>query len=202
MFEHDPEKSMRCFAWALHGLGAFVAAVVVPTVWWMTSAPLEFAHRDHAARTSELAELLERSNEVKAEHARLTAALQQFKADAVAIQQRIPAESLEAEFLAQLTETAQTEGVHILDYRPGVATARDEYSQMEIGLSCQGTYASLCRFVSRLEEMPRLAHLVALQIEGQPPASIYPAEMSLVIYFGGKASVKTAAAKEAVGVKR
>ena len=192
MFEHDPEKSMRCFGWALHALGAAVAAVLVPLVWWTTSAPLEYAHRDYAARVAELTELLEKSGAVKAEHARLLDSLRDLKATAVAIQQRIPAEALEGEFLAQLSKTAQAEGVQILDYRPGLAAARGDYSQMEIGLSCEGTYAGLCGFVSRLEQMPRLAQLVQVQIESRRDSSIYPAEMSLVIYFGGKGSVKTA----------
>ena len=83
--------------------------------------------------------------------------------------------------LVFLAAAAQA-GLQIRDYRPGVVATRPTHSQMEIQLSCQGTYRSLCEFLDRLAALPRLTRVEKMEITAAGPES-QPTTLSLIVYF-------------------
>jgi Tfp pilus assembly protein PilO len=97
----------------------------------------------------------------------------------------VPEEPLEAEFLSQAAAAAAQVGLKIRDYRPGVVSARENCSQMEIQLSCAGQYASLCRFLERLASLDRLWRITHAEIAAAGPEGC-TINTTMVIFFGLK----------------
>jgi Tfp pilus assembly protein PilO len=186
---NDLERHLKLLGWGLHGLGALG---LLGGAWLLTVGvygPLEEHREDCMVQSARLDRLLDDSTQIRAENARLTAALKKLQEQRDSLQRRVPDDPREAEFLEQVTEVARDAGLHIHDYRPGTVTATGEYSRMEIGLSCACTYPGMCDFLHRLATLPRLANVTKMEVLAPSPEEMYTVNLTLIIYFGvGKAT--------------
>jgi Tfp pilus assembly protein PilO len=182
MAEFDLAKRRKTFGWCLHGASLTVLVLSAGAVYGLVLRPLDGRVSECRQDIDHYQSLLDKGAEVRAEHDRLAKALSAIQDKAVSIQKRIPDESSEAEFLSQVAGAAGQVGLQIRDYRPGVTSVKPAYSQMEIQLSGQGTYKSLCRFLDRLASLPRLTHVVNLDV-GAAQGDEYPITVTLVVFF-------------------
>ena len=104
------------------------------------------------------------------------------EAGAADLQKRVPDEPSEAEFLAQLVQAANQTGFRINDYHPGVVRSGERCSQLQVQLSCQGTYRSICDFLDRLAALPRITQVEKLDVTAAGPDG-HPVTLWLVVYF-------------------
>ncbi len=189
---NDLERHLKLLGWGLHGLGVLG---LLAGGWLLTvgiCGPLEEQRQECMAQSARLDRLLDDSTQIREENARLTAALKQLQEQRESLQQRVPDDPREAEFLEQVTEVAREVGLQIHDYRPGTVTATGEYSRMEIGLSCAGNYVGLVDFLHRLASLPRLANVTKLEVVAPSPEEMYTVNMTLIIYFGVGRSLELA----------
>ena len=71
----------------------------------------------------------------------------------------------------------------------------DSYSQWEVLLAREGTYASICGFLDELAKLSRSTSVARLEITTQHNSDIYPVTLTLVIYYGSGPANETKAKK-------
>jgi len=166
----------------LHGLGLAIVLGAAGIGYALALRPLDATIHGLDGRSVELQAALENAPAVRAEHERLRRALVAMEAGGAGLEKRVPDEPLEAEFLSQAAHAASQAGLQIGDYRPGVVRTSGHCSQMEIQLSCQGPYRSICDFLDRLAALPRLSQVERLEITAAGPEG-YPVTLWLLVYF-------------------
>jgi Tfp pilus assembly protein PilO len=180
--QHDPSKRLRLLGLGLHGLGLSIVLATAGLGYALVIRPLETRIEESDGRSLQLEAVLREAHKVRAEHQRLQGAMAAAEAKAADLQKRVPDEPSEAEFLAQLTQAANQTGLQISDYRPGVVRGGQRCSQLQIQLSCQGTYRSICDFLDRLAALPRITQVEKLDITAAGPDG-HPVTLWVIVYF-------------------
>lgn len=180
---NDPLEKL---GWSLHGLGLAVSLAAAGLTYALAYRPLESLCSDSEARRDEIAGLLQNVDQLRNQRESLRKSLADADAERKSLLDRVPDQAHEADFLSQISGLADEVGLTVRDYKPGQVHSQATYSEMEVGLSCEGNYEGLCRFLDGLGHLPRLVNLEQLDINEQDNDGTYPASMKLVIYFGAK----------------
>jgi type IV pilus assembly protein PilO len=178
--------SLVKLGWSLHGLGLAASLAAAGLTYALVFRPLETSRRESAARREEIAMLLQSVDQLRSQRDGLRKALADVDRERISLLARVPDAPQEADFLSQISCLADSVGLKLRDYRPGQVHTQASYSEMEIGLSCEGGYEGLCRFLDGLGRLPRLVNLEQLDVTDQQSNGTYPASMKLVIYFGAQ----------------
>jgi Tfp pilus assembly protein PilO len=181
MFVQDLAKRLKTLGYGLHAAGLAAALAIAGAAYVVLLLPADrglSACQDQAAR---LEATLADADKVRAEKQRLEDAVSAIEKRTAELHQRIPDEPLEAEFLGQVSEAATKVGLQLSDYRPGAIVVKDGYSQIEVHLKCQGSYPSLCAFLDRLAALPRLSHVVQMEVAASDN-EVLPATITLAIF--------------------
>jgi Tfp pilus assembly protein PilO len=166
----------------LHGLGLSIVLATAGLGYALVMRPLERGIEELNGRAFQLQTCLQQAPKVRADHQRLRDAMAAAEAKAADLQTRVPDEPFEAEFLGQLAEAARQTSFQIGDYRPGVVRSGQRCSQLQIQLTCQGTYRSICNFLDRVAALPRITQVEKLDITAAGPDG-HPVTLWLVVYF-------------------
>lgn len=182
MFEHDPARRSTMLGWCLHAAGLAAVLAAAALAYGLVLRPLERRTGDWEDRIARLEERLQGIDAFRAEQSRLSQWVAELDQKGAALSRRVPGEPMEAEFLSQVASVAVGAGVKLGHYRPGVVRIGEGHSQMEIQLSCAGSYRGLCQFLDRLAAMERLSRVVQMEVaSGQ--AEGCPATITLVVFF-------------------
>jgi len=185
MFEHDVAKKLKILSLGLHTAGAAIVLLVAGAGYALVFRPPDRRIEASESRSEELGDLLGKAESLRAEHQQLTRRLVALEQESAVLAKRVPEESLEAEFLSQAAAAAAQVGLKIRDYRPAVASERENCSQMEIQFTCAGPYRSLCRFLERLASLERLWRITHAEIAAAGPEGC-TMSATMVIFFGLK----------------
>jgi Tfp pilus assembly protein PilO len=85
-----------------------------------------------------------------------------------------------------MNEAAQEVGLEIRNYRRGVVLVNDSHSQLEVFVSCAGSYPQICRFFHRLARLPRISTVEKTTITSDSTAEAYPVDLTLRLYYGAR----------------
>jgi len=169
--------------WMLHAAGlaltAGVAVLAAVTIW----QPLYAGSEQAMVEIARLDELLKSAGEIRAEARDIRRQIDEAQTRGVRLAARVPTAPHEADFLGQMTELAHQVELEINDYRPGVVRLLEKHGEMEVQFSAQGTYAAICRFLHRTEELPRLCRITRLDIKAPQTGDKTQIDMTLLIYF-------------------
>ena len=58
------------------------------------------------------------------------------------------------------------------------------HSQVDLSLRCVGEYPNMCRFIERLEKIPRKSTVTQLIVQHVEGHIDYPFEIRIILYFG------------------
>jgi Tfp pilus assembly protein PilO len=173
---------------ALHGGGLAVVLSSIGVAWSLAYQPLEAARADAEARCHEINELLLSADRLRREQSQLKRSLADAHEQEQRLLARVPDEEHEADFLRQISRLAKEVGMELRDYRPGQRQSQPTCSAMEVALTCEGHYESLCRFLDGVGRLPRLVNLSHIEIDSSHGDGVYVANLKLVIYFGAAAN--------------
>jgi len=124
------------------------------------------------------------ANTIRQQYSQLIAQRKQQRQLAEEVRQRVPDAPQEAEFLEVISKGTPPEDFVITDYSRGQAIQADGCRQVDIQLQCNGTYAGICRFLDQLDNMPRITHVVGLELKSQMVEQRYPLTITVRLYFG------------------
>jgi len=168
----------------IHAGGASLLLVALLTYYCAVHRPLVTSAADDADRSQQLTELLDDSQSVFKENRAVSLELTSLTAQIDVIHQRIPTTAAESDYHAAVAQVAQQEGVQIIEHNRGQATTHVDCSELNVQLKCIGDYASICRFVDRLQKLPRIATVSQFTLQTVEGHTQYPVEISLVLYYG------------------
>jgi Tfp pilus assembly protein PilO len=78
---------------------------------------------------------------------------------------------------------ADQEQLKIRDYQAGMVTKHTAYSQLDVRLLGEGDYSSICGFLERIAQLPRVKTVQRMQITGSESRAVYPLDVTLTLYF-------------------
>lgn len=185
--EFNHRKLVR-LGWLLH-LGGLLAIL---STWYAYQffvsdviAQREFADATEIAR---LEKVLEIDRNPANDVAELKAELKRLEARAESARQWIPETPQEGEFLAQLSEAARKNGLQLGNFTRGAVAVLDTHSQLQVRLTGEGDYASICKFFAEMESLSRVATISRMSLSAASDANTYPLDMTLTLYFGAKSA--------------
>ena len=114
--------------------------------------------------------LLERGEDFQASSRRLKEQLASVLETLTALQAKLPDTPDESQFLHELSERALATGVSLSDFRPGAITQRPNCKDIDLRLRGTGSYASVCRWLDQLRDLPRLIRISHVAISGPSAA--------------------------------
>ncbi|HEV3003168.1 MAG TPA: type 4a pilus biogenesis protein PilO, partial [Pirellulales bacterium] len=166
---------LRKFGLALHAGGLLAVVVAACAVHCFVCRPLLQERAEGLDRLGQLDGLLAGAEPIRQGYESLKQSLADAREREAALLSRIPQTPREAEFLALVSDLAGKVELRLRDYRPGETRVRATYSELEIGMSCEGSYQSICGFLDGLNHLPRLTNLTRLEITAQEGRDVYPA---------------------------
>ena len=187
---NDPTARLKMLGWLLHGAGLLTLLAGSLAAYRLVYLPLAKKEKACVARIAVLDRLLKNSREIRPEHSRLTQSLAKIRRRADTLRQRIPDRPYEAEFLEQMTQAASDAGLEIRVYRRGAVTVKNSHSQLEIYVSCAGSYPKICGFLDRLARLRRTFTIEKMSVTADPAVETYPVDLTLVLYFGAQQDSK------------
>lgn len=182
----NPTTRLKMLEWILHGAGLVALLAAGFAVYCLAYLPLAEKQRACVAQIAVVNGLLENSAEIRAAHSRFKDSLAEIRQRADALRERIPDKPCETEFLEQMNEAANQEGLDIRDYRRGEVTVEDTHSHLDVYVSCAGSYRQVCGFLDRLAGLPRLSTVEKATITSDSAAKAYPVELTLRLFYGAQ----------------
>ncbi len=181
------DRKLMVLGWLFH-LGGLVTLMLGACAYQFVISGLITRQRSgNAAEITRLETLLETDRNAGRELFHLQEALRGLEASAEAARQRIPETPEESEFLAQISAAATEKGLSISNFTRGSVTVLDTHSQLQIRLTGEGDYASICGFFETMATFSRVATVSQMNLSISPNSEIYPLDMTLTLYFGARA---------------
>lgn len=177
---------LNMLGWLLHAGGLAVLGAAGFAVYCLIYVPLAKEEQGCVARMSDIDELLSKSGEIRAAHASFKDSLTKTRDRAEALRQRIPDRPCETDFLEQMNQAADEEGLEIRDYRRGTVTVEDAHSFLEVRVLGAGSYPEICGFLDRLAKLPRISTVEKVTVTSGSTAEAYPVDLTLRLYFGAQ----------------
>jgi Tfp pilus assembly protein PilO len=168
----------------LHAAGMLPLIVGAVVYFFAYRAPLSVEEKQLRERVASITQQVQNANTIRRDLEETTALLQQQRSRAEEVRERIPDAPGESEFLQLASDAANKGGVSMRDFVPGKATHFDTFSQLDISLQCAGAYESICRFLDQLEDVPRVARVISLDLDATAQQEVYPLQFVVRLYFG------------------
>jgi Tfp pilus assembly protein PilO len=188
--------------WMLHAAGLALAAGGIFLASVSLWQPAHAHSLEASAEIARLDELLKSAVDIRAEARDVRRKIDEAEARNLQLAARVPAAPHEADFLGQMTALAHAVELEIHDYRPGVVRLLEKHGEMEVQFNAQGTYAALCQFLHRTEELPRLCRITRLEIKTPPSGDKIQIDITLLIYFAPEQPAPAPASVPAGGQPR
>jgi Tfp pilus assembly protein PilO len=155
------------------------------------AAAVELAYLPMKAESARLAverldvsAFLKTAEQIDQHNSRLKQELSDLDSQLARLNQKIPDAPQEADFLAQLAAAADKSHIEIRDYRPAGVSHKQRHSELVIHVSANGTYTGLCQFLEHIENLPRLCHVTALDVDAEKAATEpYSIILTLRVFF-------------------
>jgi Tfp pilus assembly protein PilO len=178
------DDETRRFGRLLHYAGVLLAVVCASIAYSLLHAP---ALHDIAATSNKIDELMQSVQNapvIREQHRRVSEKLSEVTTRIANVQRRVPQEADAGDFLKQVTQLASAEKLVIKDFHPEKPETKSGYTEMQVTLKGEGSFASVCTFVDRLNKLSRLSKIKDLTLANETDSTEYPMTAILVIYFG------------------
>jgi Tfp pilus assembly protein PilO len=156
MSKHD--DALRWLGRGLHALGALVACGLLIAGWmqvrWIRAQAENMRHL-----SGEAGACIAREEEIRADFNRVRQELESATQVTKSLEDRLPDGPQEARLIAALSQSTRTTGLEINRFHPQRKAEHDAIGALELRLSCEGTYESLCAFLAELQHLSRACHV-------------------------------------------
>ena len=185
MFTPDREQNLKITGWGIHLAGIALLLGGVSLYQFVIAALIMNEKEQIATETAEKERFVARKGIVEEEFNQYTDRLADLKKHAETMRQRIPEQPYEADFLRQISQVADEQGVKIIKYDRGSLQRKPTHSQFDVRLSCEGNYAAICGFLDRLAKLSRVATVQSMTLNSNTNG-VYPFDLSLLLYYAAQ----------------
>ncbi len=180
----ERKQQLTMLSWLLNATGVVVLLVGTAVYYFAFDTSLSATEQDLQDRVVEVRKLLSHRAEIRENLREAEAKLAQQQERAAAVRNRIPDPPNVAEFLQSSSQAAANSGLRIPHFSRGEVTRNATFSQIDIRLECEGTYEDICEFLNELEQIPRVARVISMDIKAEASDVSYPLVMVIRLYFG------------------
>lgn len=184
MAQHPIDDETRRFGRLLHYAGLLATVLCATASYSLLHAPTAHAIAETSARIEEIMLSVQNAPVIREQHRKVSDKLRQVTTRIADVRQRVPRDADAGEFLKEVTRIASAEQLAIKDFQPQTPASRNGYAEMQVTLKGQGSFASICTFVDRLNKLTRLSKVKDLTLSAEDDTTEYPMTATLVIYFG------------------
>lgn len=177
------DQKVRKFEWSLNACCFGIALLILGLFLFGLARPLLSNTMTSKTESRQLKKFLEKRSQIQARNEKLIAQFIEFDQRRENIMARIPDRPNESIFLSQITQAAENCGLIVQEFRPSISTKNERFSEMEIEVSSQGNYVSLCRFLEMIEELPRYTLVSELNVDTAGSQESLPVQMTLRIFY-------------------
>ncbi|MEO0529823.1 MAG: type 4a pilus biogenesis protein PilO [Planctomycetota bacterium] len=164
---------------------AVVCAVAVAAVGFVViNRPLTEWRHDITRRADLVQAKLSEGPALRRRHAEQQQQLDDLLASVEEVNNRLPDQPREGEFLADLSRLAEANEVSIEDFRRGRTLDADTHSVVTVSVTAEGPHRGACAVVDAVSKLPRLAELTHLEIGPGSTEGVYKMQMTYALYYG------------------
>jgi len=185
----ESQKRLELAGWLAHAVGLTIGVVIVALAYVFLMRPIELECGAISEDVDAINQLIGRSEEIQGEHALVQKRFSETQQELEDLLVRIPDSPKDAEFLAEISRLAQREGMEILSFEPFTPTTQDKHHEMQINLTTQASYASICHVLSELGRSDRLCRVDRMSIESDAVSPLYTIKLSITIFFAPQAGI-------------
>jgi len=193
------DDDLRRFGRLLHYAGVLITVVCATAAYTMLHAPTARAISDTSLKIQELLLSVENAPIIRQQHRKVSQTLRDVTERIEDVQRRVPRDADAGEFLKEISRIAAAERLAIQDFQPEKPTTKNGYAELQVTLKGQGSFATVCTFIDRLNKLTRLSKVKDLTLSAIDGAANYPMTATLVIYFGLRGGDADAAREERRG---
>src|SRR5262245_26817647 len=185
------DSDLRRFGRLLHYGGVLITVLCATAGYSLLHAPTVRDIFDTSTRIEEVMLSVENAPLIREQHAKISTKLAEVERQIEDVQGRVPNEADAGQFLKEVTRIANEEKLTIKNFQPEKPADKTGYSELEVTLKGEGTFASICSFFDRLNKLSRLSKVKGLTVTSADNKTEYPMTVTLVIYFGIKGAADT-----------
>jgi Tfp pilus assembly protein PilO len=184
MWITSQRQELKLIGWLAHGVGAVGLVVLACAAHRLILRPLGEETERTRARIQLIQTRLKDAATIRSEHVALSRSLEEITRRAELVRQRIPDQPQEAEFLHQLARIAADHGLLINNYRRGVVTTRDNYSQLTMQVQLEADYHGLCGLFHALKNLLRIVTVEKMELKADGTNPTYPVDLTFALFYG------------------
>ena len=174
------------FALSLHLAGVTVLALAIGGFYALVLLPLQQKQAEYSARSEQLDMLLVNTGTEASDYRRLRDELASMNDSVAEMHRQLAGQSSETAVIEQLSQLASDVDLEVLDYQVGLTQSLPSHSQTSVDFRCHGSYASICRFLQKAEQLTRTTKLSKFELNAKEKSHGYPIQLTFVLYSGGK----------------
>lgn len=148
--------------------------------------PMQRNREGHMSRSEQLDMLLIKTGTERAEYRRLRNQLSKMKESVDKIHRQLADRPSEATVIEDLSDIAADVGLEVLDYQIGLTEKQQPYSQTEVEFRCHGSYASICKFLDKAQQLTETTKLSKFELNSEKKSHGYPIQLTFVLYSEGQ----------------
>jgi Tfp pilus assembly protein PilO len=185
MFKSDRERNLQFTGWAIHLAGVAALLSGIAGYEFVVETLIVREREQIALETAEKERFVARIDIIEEEFNHYSDRLTELRTNAGTMRQRIPEQPFEADFLRQISQVADQEGVKIVKYDRGSLQRKPTHSEFDVRLSCEGNYTAVCGFLDRLAKLSRVATVQTMTLTSNAEG-VYPFDLSLLLYYAAQ----------------
>jgi Tfp pilus assembly protein PilO len=182
----DPET--RRFGWLLHCAGLIVVLLCGAFYYSWIFEEAKDSIVKLSADIEELKLSVQNAPVVRRTHDELSQRLDGLKSRMAELGQRVPPTADAGKFLGEVSRIAREETLAISEIQPDKPMVKDGFTEMEVKLTAEGDFKSICSFFDRLNKLSRLSKVKSLAVSTPSTTEKLPMTATIVIYFGLRGS--------------
>jgi Tfp pilus assembly protein PilO len=179
-------QRLRPQPWMIHAAGGSAMAAAALAFYGLYFAPTAADIDQRVKRMEQLTVLLASNEEIATEHRRLDERLGALRGAAASTQKRMPRRLSSQEFIQQATQLADSLNLKMELCTAAAPQTLPTHSQVEVTCRFSGSYASVCRYLSAIDQLPQISKLSRLEIDTTANSDKYPVNVTFQLYYRGE----------------
>jgi Tfp pilus assembly protein PilO len=176
-------KSIALPPTAIHACGAAVTFALALGLFRGVYLPLRRDTEDRSVRIERAGALAAHGDAVARTHREMRTRLAELTAVAERTRERMPTEHSAGEFVEQITRLAGELDLEIEQCQTGPPLQRDDHATIEVSCRLIGSFASMCRYLAAVDQLPQFATVWRLEVTRTPDPVGYPVQVTFQLYY-------------------
>jgi type IV pilus assembly protein PilO len=152
------------------GIGLGVGVVLYFLAQWQYLGPIQDNINGQEAHLEELQHKVQEGKSAEAQLPKFREEVHQLELELDKLLRILPASRRTPDLLRRIRHLAEQGDFNLKDFRPGVLTDKEFYSEWPITVDLDGTYHNLALFFDRIGRFSRIINITEMQVVALPPA--------------------------------